>query len=125
MVGSIHLHCITIVWECFQDGPSLCPGPGGLPSLVLDGHGVTREQGGKVFGSLIELFMLEDLSSGQGRRSLVCSYSPFRAGCEFSWLYGEEISQYSSKQNLGGGEASCGASIVPVCQHGPGKPIGI
>ena len=66
MIGPVHLHCVAVVGECLQDDPSLCPGPGGLPSLILDGNGVSREQGEKVLGVLVELLVLQDLSPRQG-----------------------------------------------------------
>ena len=62
--------------------------------MVLDGNSFAREQGGKVFSVLGELLMLQNLSSCQGRGTLVRSYSPFGAGRELAWLYREEVSQY-------------------------------
>ena len=68
-----------MVGENLQDGARLVPSTRGLASLILYGDMVTKEERGKLFSPLLELFMFQEVPLGKGSSSFFSSESPLRA----------------------------------------------
>ena len=102
--GSVNTDGVTVIWSYLNDNPSLGPLARIVACLVLYCHTITWLQWWKVASSSRELLCLLDVSLGIGSFPVLGCLSPLCSGLEFSRLEGQEVSQYSAKDNLGWGE---------------------